>query len=156
MRVGIGFDIHRLVVGRPFVIGGVNIPFDKGPLGHSDGDALSHAIADAILGAANMGDIGMWFPPGDPSCAGANSLDLLETIAEAVRKKGFAIGNIDSVIMCERPKMSPHYGLMRERLAKALGTSPEVVSVKATTYEGMGDIGAGDAVAAKAIALLTY
>ncbi|MBY0547443.1 MAG: 2-C-methyl-D-erythritol 2,4-cyclodiphosphate synthase [Candidatus Obscuribacterales bacterium] len=156
MRVGIGFDIHRLVPGRPFVIGGVSIPFDKGPLGHSDGDALSHAVADAILGAANMGDIGMWFPPGDPDFAGANSLDLLATIAEAVRQKGFAIGNIDSVIMCERPKMSPHYSLMKERLAKALGTSPEVVSVKATTYEGMGEIGSGEAVAAKAIALLTY
>lgn len=156
MRVGIGFDIHRLVEDRPFVIGGVTIPFDKGPLGHSDGDALSHAIADAILGAANMGDIGMWFPPGDPSCAGANSLDLLTTIADAVRKAGFGIGNVDSVIMCERPKMSPHYGLMKERLARALGVSPEAISVKATTYEGMGDIGSGNAVAAKAIALLTY
>lgn len=142
--------------GRPFVIGGVTIPFEKGPLGHSDGDALSHAIADSILGAANMGDIGVWFPPGDPSCAGANSLDLLRKIADAVREKGFSIENVDSIVMCEKPKISPHYETMRNRLAEALGTQPDRVSVKATTYEGLGEIGAGEAVAAKAIALLTY
>ncbi len=153
-RVGLGYDLHRLVEGRPFIMGGVSIPFEKGPLGHSDGDALCHAIADALLGAAAMGDIGMWFPPSDPTFAGADSLQLLRRVVEGLMEKEFHILNVDSVIICERPKLSPHYQLMRERLSEALGVSLDQVSIKATTNEGLGEIGAGDAVAAKAIALI--
>lgn len=153
-RVGLGYDLHTLVEGRPFVIGGVLIPFDKGPLGHSDGDALCHAIADALLGAAGMGDIGMWFPPGDPEFKNADSTLLLKKIVHALKEKGHSIVNVDSVVLCERPKLSPHYPKMREVLASALEISSDCVSVKATTNEGVGAIGEGTAVAAKAIALI--
>lgn len=154
MRVGIGFDIHKLVEGRPFVMGGVHIPFAKGPEGHSDGDALCHAIADALLGAACLGDIGLWFPPEDPEYEGSNSLKLLEVVADAVRKNGFTVNNVDSIVLCEQPKISPHYKEMRRLLAEAIGVDDSCVSVKATTYEKMGEIGRGEAVAAKAICLI--
>jgi 2-C-methyl-D-erythritol 2,4-cyclodiphosphate synthase len=153
-RIGIGFDIHPLVEGRPFVLGGVTVPYHRGPLGHSDGDALCHAIIDALLGAARMGDIGMWFPPGDPSHAGANSLHMLNKIMSAVREKNYELVNIDSVILCEKPKLSPHYDSMIRKLAEALEVPIEQVNVKATTNEGLGDIGKGEAVAAKAVALI--
>lgn len=155
MRIGEGFDIHRLVEGRRFVMGGVEIAHDRGPLGHSDGDALSHAIANALLGAAALGDIGQWFPPGDPEFAGADSLKLLSKVATAVKEAGYQIGNVDSTVMCERPKLSPHYGAMREKLALAMNIDKSQVSVKATTYEQMTEIGRGEAVAAKAIALIS-
>jgi 2-C-methyl-D-erythritol 2,4-cyclodiphosphate synthase len=153
-RVGIGFDLHRLIEGRPFVLGGVTIPFHKGPLGHSDGDALTHAIIDALLGAASMGDIGMWFPPGDPDYAGANSLQMLKKVMSALKEKNYCLVNLDAVVLCEKPKLSPHYDLMMRKIAEALEVPVEQVSVKATTNEGLGDIGKGDAVAAKAVALI--
>lgn len=153
-RIGLGYDLHRLTEGRPFVMGGVHIPHHKGPLGHSDGDVLCHAIADALLGAAAMGDIGIWFPPGDPKFAGANSLELLKIVVGALSERGFSIINVDTVIVCEEPKISPHYNLMRTRLAVALGVEVDRVSVKATTNEGIGEIGTGEAVAAKAIAMI--
>jgi len=154
VRVGIGYDLHKLVSGRPFIMGGVTVEFEKGPLGHSDGDALCHAIADALLGAAGLGDIGIWFPPEDQKFKDAHSLSFLARIALAVREKGYEIANVDSVVICEKPKLSPHYPLMRQRLAEVLGISSDQVSVKATTTEKMGVIGSGDAVAAQAVVLL--
>lgn len=154
MRVGIGYDLHRLVSGRPFIMGGVSIESERGPEGHSDGDALCHAIADALLGAAAMGDIGLWFPPDDPKFKNADSIKLLGQIADAVRLKGYEIGNIDSIVICEKPKLSPHYASMRQKIADALSIDLENVSVKATTNEKLGEIGSGDAVAAQAIALI--
>ena len=154
MRVGIGFDIHKLVEGRPFIMGGVRIPADKGPEGHSDGDALCHAIADALLGAACLGDIGMWFPPDDPRYEGSNSLTLLAKVAAGVVEAGYSIENIDSIVICEKPKISPHYEFMRRAIAGSVGIDYSQVSVKATTYEKLGEIGRGEAVAAKAIVLI--
>ncbi|MBX9689660.1 MAG: 2-C-methyl-D-erythritol 2,4-cyclodiphosphate synthase [Candidatus Obscuribacterales bacterium] len=154
MRIGIGYDLHKLVSGRPFIMGGVKIESDKGPEGHSDGDALCHAIADALLGAACLGDIGLWFPPDDPKFEGADSIELLKKVAAAVKTKGYAISNIDSIVICEKPKISPHYEAMRARLADAMELSVDQVSVKATTNEKLGEIGAGLAVAAQAIVLL--
>ncbi len=154
MRVGIGFDIHKLVEGRPFIMGGVNIPSEKGPEGHSDGDALCHAIADALLGAACLGDIGMWFPPDDPQYKGSNSLSLLAKVASGVAAEGYSISNIDSIVICEQPKISPHYEFMRRAIAGTVGVEISQVSVKATTYEKLGEIGRGEAVAAKAVVLL--
>lgn len=154
MRVGIGFDLHKLVEGRRFVMGGVEIDFDKGPEGHSDGDALCHAIADALLGAACLGDIGMWFPPDDPQYKDSNSLKLLSKVAGEVSKAGYEISNVDSIVMCEKPKLSPHYEKMRQAIAQAIDVELAQVSVKATTYEKLGEIGRGEAVAAQAIVLL--
>lgn len=154
MRVGIGYDLHKLVSGRPFTIGGVTIESDRGPEGHSDGDALSHAIVDALLGAACMGDIGVWFPPGDPRFKNSNSMDFLRKVAESLDEHGYKIGNIDSVIICEKPKLSPHYDKMRESIAAALSIKVEQVSVKSKTNEKLGEIGSGDAIAAQAIACL--
>lgn len=135
-------------------MGGVSIESERGPEGHSDGDALCHAIADALLGAAAMGDIGLWFPPDDPKFKNADSIKLLGQIADAVRLKGYEIGNIDSIVICEKPKLSPHYASMRQKIADALSIDLENVSVKATTNEKLGEIGSGDAVAAQAIALI--
>ncbi len=154
VRVGIGYDLHKLVTGRPFIMGGVTIDSDKGPEGHSDGDALCHAIADALLGAACLGDIGLWFPPDDPQFKNANSLKLLSRVCDAVKEKGFKVGNVDSVVICEKPKLSPHYLQMRQMIAAALGVEVEQVSVKASTNEKLGEIGAGHAVAAQAVALI--
>lgn len=154
MRAGTGYDLHRLVIGRPFIIGGVKIDFDRGPEGHSDGDALCHAIADALLGAACLGDMGIWFPSDDAGLKNANSLDLLAEIAAAVKEKGYAIGNVDSTVICEKPKLSPYYDLMRQRISNALGTGIDQVSVKAKSNEKLGELGRGEAVAAQAIVLL--
>ena len=154
MRIGNGFDIHKLVPGRRLIIGGVEIPYEKGLLGHSDGDALCHAIADSILGAAGLGDIGMWFPPGDKKYEGANSLELLKEVVKSAKSHGHTVVNVDSVIICERPKLSTYYPQMRSRLAEALGITEDRVSLKARTMEGIGTIGRGDAIAVESVVLL--
>lgn len=154
MRIGTGFDIHKLVAGRKLILGGVEIPHDTGLLGHSDGDALTHAIADSILGAAGMGDIGLWFPPSDESFRDANSIELLKTVVKSTKEQGYTVGNVDCVIICERPKLSPFYSAMRTNLAKALEVDKERVSLKARTMEGLGDIGRGEAIAVQTVVLL--
>lgn len=154
MRIGQGFDIHRLVEERKLLLGGVEIPYEKGLLGHSDGDALLHAITDALLGAAALGDIGMHFPPGEQVYEGANSLDLLRKVGDILRTNGFKILNIDSTIICQGPKLSPYYSGMRRNIASALGISFEQTNVKAKTMEGLGEIGRKEAIAAQAVALL--
>ena len=154
MRIGTGYDVHRLVQGRPLILGGIQIPFDKGLLGHSDADVLTHAIMDAMLGALSMGDIGHYFPPSDPQWAGADSIVLLEKVADLVYSQGWQISNIDSTIVAERPKLKPHLKAMRDRLAAALNISVDRLSVKATTNEKLGPIGREEAICVYAVALL--
>jgi 2-C-methyl-D-erythritol 2,4-cyclodiphosphate synthase len=154
MRVGQGFDIHRLVAGRKLVLGGIEIAHDKGLLGHSDGDALLHAITDAVLGAAALGDIGVHFPPREQEYEGANSLNLLRKVGALLRSHGFHVVNVDSTIICEGPKLSPFYMAMRKNVAEALGIEIEQTSVKAKTMEGLGEIGQKEAIAAQAIVLI--
>lgn len=154
LRIGNGFDIHPLVQGRPLILGGVHIPYTLGLAGHSDGDALTHAVIDALLGAAALGDIGMWFPPGDPTWQGANSLKMLDAVVAALHEKRFRISNLDSVLICEQPKLSPFFGDMRQNLAACLKIEPELVSVKATTFEKLGPIGRGEAIACEVVTLL--
>jgi 2-C-methyl-D-erythritol 2,4-cyclodiphosphate synthase len=154
LRIGNGFDIHRLVPGRKLILGGVEIPYELGLEGHSDGDALTHAIADSILGAAAMGDIGQWFPPDDESYRGANSIELLKKVVKSAKERGYAIGNVDCVIICECPKLSPHYQSMRASLSAALGVSEDCVSLKARTMEKLGAIGRGEAIAVESVVLL--
>jgi 2-C-methyl-D-erythritol 2,4-cyclodiphosphate synthase len=151
-RIGFGFDVHRLTAGRKLVLGGVEIPFDKGLLGHSDADVLSHAIADALLGAAAAGDIGTHFPDTDPKYKNISSLTLLSHVARLLSEKGFAIINIDTTIVLQQPKISPHVENMRQNIARALHVEIDCVSVKATTNEGLGFIGAGDGAVAYAVA----
>lgn len=153
-RVGHGFDAHRLVEGRPFVLGGVHIPFQRGPLGHSDGDALAHAVADAILGACALGDLGRHFPDDDPRFEGADSLDLLQAVATLARDAGYEPHNVDATVVVQAPRLAPHVDAMRSRLAQALGVGVGAVSVKAKTSEGMGYTGDGSGIAAYAIAAL--
>jgi len=154
MRVGHGFDAHRLVEGRPFVLGGVRIPFERGPLGHSDGDALAHALADAILGACALGDLGAHFPDTDPRWKDADSLELLAACAELARGAGYAIGNVDVTVVVQAPRLAPHLAAIRSRLAETLRIDPANVSVKAKSSEGMGYTGDGTGIAAYAVALL--
>jgi len=154
LRVGEGWDVHQLVEGRPLVLGGVTIPNTKGLLGHSDADALAHAITDALFGAAALGDIGRHFPDTDAAFAGADSIRLLQEAARRVRAAGWQIANVDSTIVAEAPKMAPHIGAMRERLAGALGLAPDAVNVKAKTAEKMGPVGEGRAIEARAVCLL--
>ncbi|BDG62128.1 2-C-methyl-D-erythritol 2,4-cyclodiphosphate synthase [Caldinitratiruptor microaerophilus] len=154
MRIGIGYDIHRLVPGRRLVLGGVEIPWRLGLEGHSDADALTHAVIDAVLGAAGLGDIGQLFPDTDPAFAGADSVALLERVVALVRERGWRVGNVDATVLCERPRIAPHREAMRRRLAAALGVAPEDVGIKATTNEGLGAIGAGEGIACYAVALL--
>ena len=154
-RVGHGFDAHRLVEGRPLILGGIHVPFDRGALGHSDADALAHAISDALLGAAALGDLGGHFPDSDPQWKDANSIVLLEACAQRVRAAGYAIVNIDATIVVDRPKLAAYIGAMRENLATRLQLPLECVSVKAKTSEGMGYTGDGSGIAAYAVALLT-
>jgi 2-C-methyl-D-erythritol 4-phosphate cytidylyltransferase / 2-C-methyl-D-erythritol 2,4-cyclodiphosphate synthase len=154
-RVGTGYDLHRLVEGRPLVLAGVTIPFERGLVGYSDADAVCHAVIDALLGAANAGDIGRHFPDSEPQWQGASSLELLRRAAEIVRQRGFAVVNIDVIVVAERPKLAPYIGRMAAKLANALGASPESVSIKAKTNEGIDAIGRGEAIAVHAIALLT-
>ena len=154
LRIGIGKDVHALVGGRPLIIGGVEIPYFRGLLGHSDADVLAHAVADAVLSAARLGDIGKLFPDTDPAYAGADSMKLLAVVAERVRAEGFEIIDVDAVISAQQPKLSPHREQMRENLAAALGISPDNVGVKATTTERLGFEGREEGMAAQSVALL--
>jgi 2-C-methyl-D-erythritol 2,4-cyclodiphosphate synthase len=155
IRTGTGYDLHRLVTGRPLVLGGVTIPFDRGALGHSDADALSHAITDAILGAAGAGDIGRHFPDTSPQWKDASSLDLLSRAAAIVRQAGFDVSNVDATIILERPKLLPYLNDMRQNLAAALEIGADRISIKAKTNEGTGEIGRGEAIAVHAAALIS-
>lgn len=154
MRVGYGYDVHKLVEDRKLILGGVEVPYEKGLLGHSDADVLTHAIADALLGAAALGDIGKLFPDTDPAYEGADSLVLLERVCGLLKEKGYAIGNVDATVIAQRPKLAPHIPQMRENLAKACGIEVSQVSVKATTEEGLGFTGTGQGIAASAVCLL--
>lgn len=155
MRIGYGYDVHRLTEGRKLILAGVELPFEKGLLGHSDADVLTHAAADALLGAAALGDIGKLFPDTDPRYEGADSLKLLGEVCALLFEKGFAIGNLDCTLIAQRPKIAPYLAEMRENLANACGVEVERISVKATTEEGLGFTGAGEGMAASAVALLT-
>ncbi len=154
IRIGNGYDIHRLVTGRPLILGGVEIAHTVGLLGHSDADVLTHAIMDAMLGALSLGDIGHYFPPTDPQWQGANSLKLLEQVNQLIIDKGWQINNIDSVIVAEKPKMKSHLIAMRAKLAATLKISPEQVGIKATTNEQLGPVGREEGIAVYAVVLL--
>ena len=154
MRIGHGYDVHRLVEGRKLIMGGVDIPWEQGLLGHSDADVLLHAIADAILGAIGEGDIGKHFPDTDPAFKGADSLKLLAHVMAIAESRGFRLGNLDATIIAQRPKMAPHISAMRENIARVLHASPEQVNVKATTEEGLGFTGTGEGISAHAVVLL--
>ncbi|MCS7030685.1 MAG: 2-C-methyl-D-erythritol 2,4-cyclodiphosphate synthase [Gloeomargarita sp. SKYG116] len=153
-RIGNGYDIHRLVPDRPLILGGVQIPHSLGLLGHSDADVLTHAIMDALLGALSLGDIGHYFPPGDPQWAGADSLRLLQQVRAWVAERGWQVANVDSVVIAERPKLKPYIPQMRQRLAAALAVTADQVGVKATTNERLGPVGQEEGIAAYAVALL--
>ena len=154
MRIGHGYDVHRLVSERKLILGGVELPFEKGLLGHSDADVLTHAVMDALLGAAALGDIGKLFPDNDPAYEGANSLVLLRRVTEVLAEHQYRIGNVDATVLAQRPKLAPHIPAMREKLAVAMGVSVDQVSVKATTEEGLGFTGTGEGIAAHAVALI--
>ena len=153
-RAGIGYDLHRLVEGRPLILGGVTIPFERGLLGHSDADAVCHAVTDAILGAASAGDIGRHFPDTDPKWKDASSIDLLRRAAEIVRERGLEVGNVDATVIAERPKLLPYIDRMREAVAGAIGIPVDRVSIKGKTNEGVGALGRGEAIAVHAIAMV--
>lgn len=153
-RIGIGNDIHRLVEGRRLILGGVEIPFDKGLLGHSDGDSLSHAITDALLGAAALGDIGTHFSDKDPRWAGADSMVFLRHVCGLLTQRGFQIANLDATILAERPKMMPHIPAMKARLAEVMAIDQSQLNIKAKTNEGLDATGRGEAIAAQAVALI--
>ncbi|MBE5874644.1 MAG: 2-C-methyl-D-erythritol 2,4-cyclodiphosphate synthase [Lachnospiraceae bacterium] len=155
MRIGMGYDVHKLVEDRELIIGGVTIPYEKGLLGHSDADVLLHAIMDALLGAAALGDIGKHFPDTDPVYKGISSILLLQKVGELLEEEGFLIENIDATIIAQAPKMRPYIDTMRENIAKALGIDVMQVNVKATTEEGLGFTGAGQGISSQAICMLT-
>jgi 2-C-methyl-D-erythritol 2,4-cyclodiphosphate synthase len=155
IRIGNGYDIHRLVEGRSLILGGIKIPHHLGLDGHSDADVLTHAIMDAMLGALSLGDIGLYFPPGDPKWAGADSLKLLAQVNAMVLERGWQVSNVDSVVVAEQPKLKPHIEAMRSRLAETLGLAPDQVGVKATTNEMLGPVGRQEGIAVYAVALLT-
>jgi 2-C-methyl-D-erythritol 2,4-cyclodiphosphate synthase len=154
MRIGHGYDVHRLVDDRKLIMGGVEIPWDKGLLGHSDADVLLHAIADALLGALAMGDIGKHFPDTDPAFKGADSMKLLQHVVGLVRGRGYRVGNLDATIIAQRPKMAPHIPVMRENIARACGVEVDRINVKATTEEGLGFTGTGEGISAHAVVLM--
>ncbi len=154
MRIGHGYDVHRLVVGRPCILGGVDIPFEKGLLGHSDADVLLHAIMDAVLGAMAAGDIGKLFPDNDPAYKGADSLMLTRRVAEVMAQRGYRLVNVDATVIAQAPKLSPHIPAMRAHIAEAFGVPVESVSVKATTEERLGFTGSGEGIAAHAVCLI--
>ncbi len=153
IRIGHGYDVHRLVEERELILGGVRIPYEKGLLGHSDADVLLHAIADALLGALALGDIGKHFPDSDPQYKGISSLVLLKKTAELVCSRGYKVGNVDATVLAQRPKLAPYIPSMRENIAAALGIEVERISVKATTEEGLGFTGSGEGIAAHAVVL---
>ena len=153
-RAGIGYDIHRLAADRRLVLGGVAIEHPTGLVGHSDGDVLLHALMDALLGAANLGDLGRHFPSDDPAYAGASSLGLLTRVGALIREAGLAVASLDATVIAQAPRLAPHVGAMRDAIAGALGIESGRVSVKATTNDGLGVVGSGDAIATLAIALL--
>ena len=155
MRIGHGYDVHRLVEDRKLILGGVEIPFEKGLLGHSDADVLLHAVMDAVLGAAALGDIGQHFPDNDPAYKGADSLQLTREVAKIIAAHGYRVGNIDATILCQRPKLAPHIPAMREKIADAFGLPVDAVSVKATTEEHLGFTGRGEGIAAHAVCLVS-
>ncbi|MEM9091757.1 MAG: 2-C-methyl-D-erythritol 2,4-cyclodiphosphate synthase [Cyanobacteria bacterium P01_F01_bin.53] len=154
IRIGNGYDIHRLATNRKLILGGIDIPHEKGLLGHSDADALTHAIMDAMLGALSLGDIGLYFPPSDPKWAGADSQVLLAQVNQLIGDHGWAIINIDSVVIAEQPKLKPHIQTMRDRLATTLAIESEQIGIKATTHEKLGPLGREEGIAAYAVALL--
>lgn len=154
VRVGQGYDLHRLVEGRRFVLGGVEIPHSCGPLGHSDGDVVLHALCDALLGGLALGDIGSHFPDTDPAFAGADSATLVTHVVEMIRERRFRVGNVDITVHAERPRIGPHVDRIRDRICVLLGCSRDDVSIKAKTNEGIGEIGRGEAIAASVIVLL--
>lgn len=154
MRIGFGWDLHRLVPGRPLLLGGIEVPFEKGESGHSDGDVLIHAVIDALLGAANLGDIGTHFPPSDPAYKNISSRTLLEKVMLLVREKGYSIGNMDCTIILERPKLKDYKPRIARQLAEDLGISTDDISVKAKTKEGVDAVGTGEAIEAHACVLL--
>ena len=154
-RIGYGYDVHRLTAGRSLVLGGVTIPWERGLLGHSDADVLLHALMDALLGAAALGDIGKLFPDSDPSYRGIDSRKLLRRVAVLLEREGYAVGNVDMTLVAQRPKVAPYIEAMRANIAADLGVSITRVSVKATTEEGLGFTGSGEGMAAHAVALLT-
>lgn len=153
-RIGHGYDVHRLVPGRKLILGGVVVPFDRGLLGHSDADVLTHAVMDALLGAAGLGDIGKLFPDSDPAYAGISSLLLLDRVAQRLREAGWQVGNVDATVVAQAPKLAPYVPDMRRRLAEAMGLDVDCVSVKATTEERLGFTGSGEGMAAHAVALI--
>ncbi len=154
MRIGMGYDVHCLVEGRALVIGGVTIPYKKGLLGHSDADVLTHAVMDALLGAAALGDIGQHFPDHDPAYAGADSLVLLDQVTVLLAERGWRVGNVDATVIAQRPKLASYIPQMRANLARRMGVELEQVNVKATTEEGLGFTGGGEGIAAHAVVLL--
>lgn len=154
MRIGMGYDVHKLTEGRDLILGGVNIPWEKGLLGHSDADVLIHAVMDALLGAAALGDIGKHFPDTDPAYKGISSILLLEHVAGLLKENGYAVGNIDATIIAQKPKMAPHIPQMRTNMAKAMGILESKLNIKATTEEGLGFTGRGEGIASQAICLL--
>ena len=154
MRIGHGYDVHRLVEGRKLILGGVEIPFEKGLDGHSDADVLVHAVMDALLGAAALGDIGKLFPDNDDACLGADSIGLLKTVRTVLEEDGWKLSNLDATVTAQRPKLAPYIDTMRKRIADALETDAENVSVKATTEERLGFTGSGEGIAAHAVCLI--
>ena len=155
MRIGMGYDVHKLTEGRKLILGGVDIPWEKGLLGHSDADVLIHAVMDALLGAAALGDIGKHFPDTDPAYKGISSIKLLVHVAGLLRENGYEVGNIDATVIAQKPKMAPHIPQMRRNMAEALGISESKLNIKATTEEGLGFTGRGEGIASQAICLLT-
>ncbi len=154
MRIGHGYDVHRLVEGRKLILGGVDIPYEKGLLGHSDADVLVHAVMDALLGAMGAPDIGQLFPDKDPAYKGADSMMLLARVVELMRERGYTLGNLDATVLAQAPKLAPHIPMMKENIARVLGVSVDAVNIKATTEEHLGFTGSGDGMAAHAVCLL--
>ena len=154
IRIGNGYDIHRLIADRPLILGGVNIPHSLGLLGHSDADVLTHAIMDALLGALSLGDIGHYFPPSDPKWSGADSIMLLKQVLDIIQSQGWQIGNIDSTVVAEQPKLKPHLQAMRSNLAQAMEIEIDRISIKATTNEKLGPVGREEGICAYAVVLL--
>lgn len=154
LRVGHGYDVHRLTEGRALILGGVTVPFDRGLLGHSDADVLTHAVMDALLGAAALGDIGQLFPDSDAAYAGADSIALLRRVTALLREHGWQVGNVDATVVAQAPRLAPYIPEMRRRLAEAMGLDVDCVSVKATTEERLGFTGSGEGMAAHAVALI--